>query len=164
VKSPGKTPGFLRDFSGNREVEKMQTEQHLGFGPYRFDPVSGQLWRGTLEVRLTPKALAVLRVLVTRPGQVATKDEIFQTVWSDTVVSDDALTSCIQELQQALGDDARQPQYIETVHRRGFRFLPTITTQPVISTQLSVISKKQGGRADVRTHSLKGRVATRINS
>jgi DNA-binding winged helix-turn-helix (wHTH) protein len=107
-----------------------QPELPLYFGPYSFDSHTGQLWRGTLEVRLTPKALAVLHVFVTRPGQVVTKDEFFQAVWSDTVVSDDALTSCIQELRQALHDNARKPRFIETVHRRGYRFLPATTLLP----------------------------------
>jgi DNA-binding winged helix-turn-helix (wHTH) protein len=110
----------------------MQAEQHLHFGPYRLDLETLQLWRSTHAVKLTPKALSVLCLLVTRPGQVVTKDEIFQTVWSDTVVGDDALTSCVQELRRALDGDARQPRYIETVHRRGFRFLPTITTTPPV--------------------------------
>ena len=117
----------------------MQADQLLRFGPYRFDPASGQLWRGTQEVKLTPKALAVLRVLVTRAGHVVTKDELFQTVWSDTVVGDDALTSCIQELRQTLRDDARKPRYLETLHRRGYRFIaPLHSSAPVLSNQFSV--------------------------
>ncbi|MBI3757992.1 MAG: transcriptional regulator [Deltaproteobacteria bacterium] len=116
----------------------MQGEKPLCFGPHRLDLHAGQLWRDQESVRLTPKALAVLCLLVTRPGQVVTKDELSQTVWPDTVVGDDALTSCVQELRRALGDDARQPRYIETVHRRGFRFLPTITTQPVASSKFQV--------------------------
>jgi DNA-binding winged helix-turn-helix (wHTH) protein len=63
-------------------------------------------------VKLTPKALAVLRVLVTRAGQVVTKEELFQAVWSQTVVSDDALTTCILELRHALHDNAKQPVYV----------------------------------------------------
>jgi predicted ATPase len=92
------------------------------FGPYVLDPGQG-LRRGRAEVRLTPKALAVLRVLASRPGQVVTKDELFRLAWPDTAVSDAALASCIQELRRALRDDARRPRYIETVHRRGYRFL-----------------------------------------
>ncbi len=76
-----------------------------------------------MEVRVTPKSLALLRALAERPGQVVTKEELFRIVWPDTAVSDAALTSCIMELRQALQDDARRPRYIETVHRRGFRFL-----------------------------------------
>jgi DNA-binding winged helix-turn-helix (wHTH) protein/predicted ATPase len=118
----------------------MQMERLLTFGSYRLNPQTGQLWRGTHEVKVTPKALAVLRLLVGRPGEVVTKDEFFQAVWPDTVVSDDALTACIQELRRAFRETARRPHYIETVHRRGFRFLPTITTPPVVSDQFSVIS------------------------
>ncbi|MBI3801478.1 MAG: AAA family ATPase [Deltaproteobacteria bacterium] len=113
----------------------MEGEQMFSFGPYRLDPTIRQLWRGTQLVKLTPKALAVLRVLASRPGQVVTKDDLFQAVWAGTVVSDTALTSCIKELRQALRDDARKPRYLETVHRRGYRFIGQ-----VISDQLSVVS------------------------
>jgi TolB-like protein len=57
---------------------------------------------------------------------VVTKDELFQAVWPQTVVSDDALTTSILELRQALGDNARQPRYIETVYRRGYRFIAPV--------------------------------------
>jgi len=98
----------------------------IRFGRYCLHPTQG-LSRGNAEVRVTPKSLALLRALAERPGQVVTKDELFRIVWADTAVSDAALTSCIMELRHALRDDARRPRYIETVHRRGFRFLP----QPV---------------------------------
>jgi len=120
----------------------MQIEQHLRFGPYRLDLRTTQLWRGTLEVSLTPKALAVLRILVRHSGQVVTKEEFFQRVWGETVVSDDAWAACIQELRRALRDDARQPRYIETAHRRGYRFIvPLSTTQPVPSAEFRVRKK-----------------------
>src|SRR5215510_13395374 len=93
-------------------MPKLQADQVLRFDPYRLDPRGGHLWRGTLEVKLTPKALAVLRHLVRQPGQVVSKEAFFRAVWADTVVSDAALTSCIQELRQALHDEARNPRYI----------------------------------------------------
>src|SRR5215510_9081596 len=112
--------------------KKMQADQPLTFGPYRWDPHTGQLWRGKQEVRLTGKAAAVLRHLVAQDGQVVTKDELFAAVWPQTVVSDAALSSCIQELRKALKDDPRQPRYLKTIHRRGFQFIaPLSTTQPV---------------------------------
>src|SRR5712691_10101487 len=121
----------------------MQTDQPLSFGPYRLDPGRGQLWRGTQEVKLTLKALAVLRLLVERSGQVVTKEELFRAVWPQTVVSDAALTICIQELRRALRDDARHPRYLATVHRRGFRFLAPLPTspQPVQSPRSKVQSR-----------------------
>ena len=115
----------------------MQTYQSLSFGPYRLDLHTGQLWRGKQEVRLTLKAAAVLRVLLAQAGHVVTKDELFASVWSDTVVSDTALTSCIQELRQALHDDARKPRYLETVHRRGFRFIGNVVSSQLVSCQSS---------------------------
>jgi len=118
----------------------MPTEQELCFGPYRVTPEHDQVWRGEQEVRLTPKALAVLRVLVLRAGHVVTKEEFFQAVWPDTVVSDDALTTCILELRQAFRDKAKHPRFIETVHRRGYRFLAAVTTQPVPGSQFQVHS------------------------
>jgi adenylate cyclase len=104
----------------------MQPEQTLYFDPYQFDLQTLQLRQGQHEVKLTPKALAVLRILMMRAGQVVTKDELFQAVWPQTVVSDDALTTSILELRQALGDNARQPRYIETVYRRGYRFIAPV--------------------------------------
>jgi DNA-binding winged helix-turn-helix (wHTH) protein len=101
----------------------MATETELGFGPFRLDVANEQLWQGEQALALTLKAFAVLRYLAERPGQLVTKDALFQAVWPETVVSDAALTVCIRELRQALGDNTKASQYIETVHRRGYRFI-----------------------------------------
>ena len=58
-----------------------------------------------------------------RAGQAVTKEELFTAVWPDTVVSDAALTSCIQEVRQALRDNSKSPRYLKTIHRRGFQFI-----------------------------------------
>ena len=113
----------------------MPADQTLSFGPYRLDFTGARLWRGKQAVRLTGKAWAVLHHLVTHAGTLVTKEELFQTVWPGTVVSDDALTSCIKELRQVLRDQARERRYIETVHRRGYRFIGK-----VVSSQHSVVS------------------------
>jgi adenylate cyclase len=109
--------------------EGTEVEQDVSFGGYRFDVRSGRLWAGTREVRLTPKASAVLKVLVTHAGQPASKEDLFASVWSDTAVGDDALTSCVQELRRALADDSKQPRFIETRHRRGYQFVARISSQ-----------------------------------
>ena len=124
----------------------MQAEQALRFGPYRFDPQVGQLQRGTKTVKLTPKALALLRALITRAGQVVTKEELLQAGWPQTVVSEDALTACIQELRRALHDEARSPRYIETVHRRGFQFIGTVAS----SQQEEANQKAKGIRQKIK--------------
>jgi TolB-like protein/Flp pilus assembly protein TadD len=95
----------------------------VSFGPFRFEPETGRLWGGKDEVRLTPKAAAVLSALLARPGEPVSKEALFASVWPNVVVSDNSLVSCIQELRKALSDDAKQPRFIETRHRRGYRFV-----------------------------------------
>src|SRR5918994_7943479 len=104
----------------------MTQNAWLRFGPFELHPIQG-LRRGSADVHLTPKALAVLQLLTCQAGRVVTKDELFATVWPDAAVSDATLSSCILELRKALGDDARRPRYVETLHRRGFRFIPATT-------------------------------------
>ena len=94
----------------------------IRFGPYQVHPTQG-LARGGCVVHVTPKALAVLYALARRPLQVITKQELFERVWPNRMVSDSALSTCIQELRSVLGDNARRPVFIETVYGRGFRFL-----------------------------------------
>ncbi|HSP96429.1 MAG TPA: AAA family ATPase [Candidatus Dormibacteraeota bacterium] len=81
---------------------------------------------------LRPKTWAVLLYLAQRPGALVSRDEILDAVWPDVAVTPDTLTKSIGELRIALGDDPREPRFIETAHRRGFRFLatPRATTTP----------------------------------
>src|SRR5262249_37824562 len=113
------------------EGRKSPMEQSISFGRHRFDLETGRLWSGKREVKLTPKASAVLKALVTHAGQPVRKDELFASVGKDTVVSDDALTSCIQELRRALADDAKRPRFIETRHRRGYQFVARLSEEAV---------------------------------
>jgi len=101
--------------------------QRVSFHGYQFDGETGRLWLGTQEIRLTPKASAVLNELIAHAGRPVSKEQLFSVVWSGTAVSDDALTSCIQELRRVLQDDARQPRFIETRHRRGYRFIAEVS-------------------------------------
>src|SRR4051812_33133341 len=109
-------------------------EERVSFGEFLFCARTGRLWSGAREIRLTPKACAVLAVLVQHAGQPVSRDELFDRVWSGTAVTDDALTSCVQELRRALADDAKQPRFIETRHRRGYRFIATVADAPTDST------------------------------
>src|SRR5262245_52482503 len=102
-------------------------EQDVSFGRYRFEFETARLWSGESEVRLTPKASAVLKGLVTNAGKPVSKEELFASVWNGTAVTDDALTTCIQELRKALADNVKQPRFIETRHRRGYRFVATLS-------------------------------------
>ena len=97
-------------------------DQVVTFGPYRLDPRGG-LTQGKRQLRLTPKAFALLCFLAEHRGRVVTKDELFDALWPRTAVGDAALVTCVQELRQTLRDNARRPRYIETLHRRGYRFV-----------------------------------------
>jgi len=121
----------------------MEVSPSLLFPPFRLDLGNEQLWRGAQELELRPKTFAVLRYLAQHPGQLVTKDEILDSVWPQTVVSDSVLKNCIRELRKALGDEALAPQYIETVHRRGYRFIAPLTTTPSVRGLGSEVQSQQ---------------------
>ncbi|HYD46895.1 MAG TPA: AAA family ATPase, partial [Terriglobales bacterium] len=98
----------------------------IHFGIFRLDAAGQSLRRGEEEVPLRPKTWEVLRQLVGRPGQLITKDELIQRVWPGVAVTDGTLTQSIRELRAALQDDPKQPRFIATVHRRGYRFIATL--------------------------------------
>jgi adenylate cyclase len=110
-------------------MDMQPAEASVLFEGHRFEPLTGRLFRGEAEVRLTPKAAAVLGVLLARAGQPVTKEELSAAAWDGALVSGDALQSCVQELRRALGDDSRQPHFIETRHRRGYRFVAALTAR-----------------------------------
>jgi DNA-binding winged helix-turn-helix (wHTH) protein/tetratricopeptide (TPR) repeat protein len=96
------------------------------FGPFRLDLRNERLWRGADELVLRPKTFAVLSHLVKHAGDLALKDELLQAVWPGVAVSEAVLTVCIGEIRQALGDDSHAPRYVETMHRRGYRFIAPV--------------------------------------
>ncbi|MBI3798570.1 MAG: transcriptional regulator, partial [Deltaproteobacteria bacterium] len=104
----------------------MAAARFLVFDHFRLDPVNECVWRGEQALQLTPKAFALLRYLVERPGQLVTKDELLKAVWPEVVVSEGVLTTHVSVIRQALGDDAKAPRYIETAHRRGYRFIAEV--------------------------------------
>jgi pimeloyl-ACP methyl ester carboxylesterase/DNA-binding winged helix-turn-helix (wHTH) protein len=102
----------------------------LTFGEYRLDPERGHLYRGDAAVPLTPKAFTLLQVLTSRPGRLVPKQDLLDAVWPNVFVGDAVLKSTIREVRKALGDDPDRPQYIETAHRRGYRFIATVEANP----------------------------------
>lgn len=132
----------------------MQDQRLLHFEDFRMDLADERLWRDDKHVRLTPKTFAMLRCLAERPGQLVTKKELFDAVWPDTAVSESVLTNCMRELRSALGDQARAPQFIETVHKRGYRFIaeivadnsspaelvPSVERDPMVRRQAAMMS------------------------
>lgn len=108
--------------------EDVKPTEQLIFPPFRLDPVNEQLWSGSQLVPLRPKAFAVLRFLVEHAGRLLTKEELLKGVWPDTHVSEGILKGYIRDLRDILGDDAQHPRFIETVPRRGHRFIAAVST------------------------------------
>jgi DNA-binding winged helix-turn-helix (wHTH) protein/Tfp pilus assembly protein PilF len=99
------------------------------FGPFALDPASYRLLKDGEIVALSPKIIDLLLYLVARPSVLVSKDELFAALWPDVAVTDNALTQAVSELRQALGDDPSNPTYIQTVARRGYRFIAAVEAQ-----------------------------------
>lgn len=106
----------------------MSSESQYFFPPFRLDPLNVQLWKGAQKISLRPKTFEVLCYLVEHSGQLVTKSALLDAVWAEVTVGDLLPANSVKELRRALGDDARSPRFIETVHRRGYRFIATVTT------------------------------------
>jgi len=100
------------------------------FGPYQLDPGKRTLTRDGEGIPLTPKATEILIVLVKHAGQLVEKDELLKEVWPDTFVEEANLSQNVFTLRRALGDDRAEPKYIETVAKRGYRFLASVKAVP----------------------------------
>jgi DNA-binding winged helix-turn-helix (wHTH) protein len=120
------------------------------FGPFRFDRAELLLYRGTSEVALPPRALAVLDHLLSRPGRLVPKQLLLDAVWKDSSVTETSLIEAVSVVRQALGDDAQQPTYIQTVHRRGYRFVAVVsTTPPAVDEMTAAVGSLESGRSMV---------------
>ena len=104
-------------------------DKHIVFDRFSLDLVNECLWRGSEEIKIRPKAFAVLNYLLNRSGQLVTKQELLNAVWPETFVSDAVLKVTVRQLREALEDDSKCPRFIETSHRRGYRFIGEIAEQ-----------------------------------
>lgn len=95
----------------------------VAFPPFRLDYTNECLWRARERIDLTPKAFGVLKELVGAGGELVSKERLLDAVWSETFVGDAVLKVCVGQIRRALGDPCRSPRFIETVHRRGYRFI-----------------------------------------
>lgn len=101
------------------------------FGVFELDLVSGELRKGGTRIRLQEQPFQVLAYLLQRPGDVVTREELRQKLWpADTFVDfDHSLNTAVNKVREALGDSASSPRYIETLARRGYRFLAPVERQ-----------------------------------
>ena len=104
--------------------------KNITFGQFRFDLTNECLWQGTRAISLRPKAFGVLKILLEHPGELVNKQQVLDAVWPGTFVGDAVLKDSIRQLREALHDNAGSPSYIETAHRRGYRFIAKISPPP----------------------------------
>ena len=98
----------------------------FSFDDVTVDFENFRVFKAGETVTLTPRAFDVLVVLLKQPGRIVEKRELFDEVWGETHVTDNALTKIIKEIRQTLDDDATAPRYIETVPKRGYRFIGAV--------------------------------------
>ena len=103
----------------------------LSFGAFEFDAQTRLLCRDGCEIALPPRVLGVLELLLRRAGDVVSRQELIDTVWKDAFVTDTSLAEAVSVLRQSLGDDSQAPTYIQTLHRRGYRFVAPVSTADV---------------------------------
>jgi TolB-like protein/DNA-binding winged helix-turn-helix (wHTH) protein/Flp pilus assembly protein TadD len=99
------------------------------FKAFRLDTANHLLWRDGDRVSLTPKSFDVLAYLVEHVGRVVTQDEILEALWPETYVNPEVLRKNIQEIRKALGDLPDNPEFIETLPKRGYRFIAPVTDE-----------------------------------
>jgi len=122
------------------------SRRYLVSGPFRLDLVDERLTRDGEAVPLGSRPLALLRAFMERPQTLLTKDELTARVWPGLAVSESILTTAIKDLRRALGDDARHPVIIGTVHGRGYRYMLPVEAQDAGSPGTSSAGRKPSRR------------------
>src|ERR1700756_2763579 len=107
----------------------VPSHRRVRFGSFEIDEIAGELRRDGVKIRLQEQPFQILQILLERPGEVITREDLRKRVWpSDTFVDfDHGINNAIKRLREALGDPAETPCFIETLPRRGYRFIATVT-------------------------------------
>ena len=108
----------------------VSTSRRLSFGPYEADLQSGELRKYGIKIRLQSQPFQLLAMLLERPGELVTREEICEKLWSaNTFVDfDHSLGTAINKIREVLNDSAAEPRFIETLPRRGYRFIAEVVS------------------------------------
>jgi DNA-binding winged helix-turn-helix (wHTH) protein len=131
-------------------VGPNEADAKLRFGPFEADLRTGELWREGTRIPLQDKPFQVLAALLRRPGELVTREELRERLWAGAVFTDfeHGLNKAVNKLRRALDDPADGPRYVETLPRRGYRFVALLTTSaPSPATAFRLIH-------DGRSHAL----------
>ena len=122
------------------------------FGPFELDPENGELRKQGIKLQLQPKPREMLQVLLERPGDVVTREELRHRLWGDDTFVDfeSGLNTAANRLRLKLGDSAEHPRYIETLARKGYRFKgsATVVTEGVLFERAMTYYRREHGLAD----------------
>ncbi len=132
------------------------------FESFRLDTANECLWENGVQITLPPKQFAVLRFLVDHPGRLVSHDELLDAVWPDTYVQPQVLRTYVLELRKILCDDARQPRFIQSLPKRGYRFIASVTESSGTHTASGTDSNSTliGRQAEIdQLHQLFGRTS-----
>lgn len=124
--------------------------QHYLLGNWVVDPAASQIFRDEVTLRLEPKVMDVLGYLVAHQGQLVSRQALERDVWRGALVGYDSVTSTIIKLRKALGDDAHNPQYIETVPKRGYRLIAAVQNMPEVDPDAASAGRANGDAVRVR--------------
>ena len=125
----------------------MSSGSKATFGVFDRDLASGELRKGGVKVRLQEQPFQVLKALVERPGEVVSREELQQLLWPDHTFVDfeDGLSTAVRKIRQALGDSAINPRFVETLPKRGYRFIAPVEGA---ATSAADPAERPSGRAE----------------
>ncbi|MGD0136418.1 MAG: protein kinase, partial [Bryobacteraceae bacterium] len=145
----------------SEERHRGQSEPllHVAFGAFELDVRAGELRKHGVKIRLQEQPFRILLMLLERPGEVVLRDEIRNRLWpNDTIVEyAPSINAAIQRLRDALGDSADRPRYVETVARRGYRFIGDLLQNPQNQPELHEAPETPGDDSIPNIHELTGR-------
>src|SRR4051812_7124737 len=133
-----------------RRNSALHTRSRIRFGPYELDLRTAELRKNTLRIRLQEQPFLILVALLERPGEVVLREEIRKRLWpDDTVVEfDHGINAAVKRLRDALCESVERPRYIETLARKGYRFIGKIEADLTEPAELSVSQHESVGPAN----------------
>ena len=128
-----------------------ETQELLRFGVFELNVTTEELRKSGILIRLAPQPLKLLALLARRSGQVVAREEIQQTLWGDETYVDfeQGMNHCIKQIRNALSDSADAPLYVETIPRRGYRFLAPVVTKTIPAPPPRVVESTSGIQTQV---------------
>jgi DNA-binding winged helix-turn-helix (wHTH) protein len=137
-------------------ISKAPASRLIQFGEFAIDPHAGELFKKGTKIKLQQQPFQVLAILLERPGDLVTREELRERIWpADTFVDfDHSLNTAVKKLRQALGDGTQKPRFVETLPRKGYRFLGTVKGAAKVATaptaKRNAASKSVGRVFEVR--------------